>query len=151
MKKILVCLSFMIPSVAFCCPSLEGTWSSSLEKFESFNVKWANVEDKPWSYMSQTQGYETIIFNSNNEMLISTPAIEVKIGEKVMKMPSKSEQISFDVLGCTDKDIVLKYERYGKVRISQLHFDNADTYWEYMGVSGRDGNSHIREYYTKTK
>lgn len=141
----------MIPTVAFCCPSLEGTWSSSLEKFESFNMKWANIEDRPWSFMSQTQGFETIIFSSNNEMLISTPEIEVKIGEKVMKRPPHEEKISFDVLGCTDNNIVLKYERYGKARISQLHFENDNTFWEYMGVAGRDGNSHIREYYTKTK
>jgi len=152
MKKIFIGLSFMIPSIAFCCPSLDGTWSSSLEKFESFNKKWAKIDDRAWTFMSQTQGYETIIFNNNNkEMLISTPEIEVKIGEKSMKLPSNEEQISFNILGCTDKSIVLKYERYGKTHISQLQFENANTYWEYMGSSGSDGNSHIREYYTKTK
>jgi hypothetical protein len=151
MKKLLIGLSFMIPSVGFCCPSLEGTWSSSLEKFESFNKKWSKIDKNAWSFMSQTQGFETIIFKSNKEMLISTPVIELKMGEKVMKLPSKEEQISFNVLGCTDKSIVLQYDRYGKTHISQLQFENDNTYWEYMGTAGSDGNSHIREYYTKTK
>ncbi|NQZ80884.1 MAG: hypothetical protein HRT52_07690 [Colwellia sp.] len=151
MKKLLIGLSFMIPSVAFCCPSLEGTWSSSLEKFESFNKKWANIDKRAWSYMSQTQGYETIIFKDNKQMFVSTPEIAMKMGDKVMQLPSKEEQISFNVLGCTDNSIVLKYNRYGKTHISHLQFENDNTYWEYMGTSDSDGNSHIREYYTKTK
>jgi len=150
MIKILIGLSFMVPSVAFSCPSLEGTWSSSLEKFESFNQKWARVDDKAWAFMSQTQGHETIIFNEK-EMLISTPEIVVKVGDKSMKLPAKDEQVTIKVLGCTDNSIVLKYERYGEEHISQLQFENTNTYWEYMGSSGSDGNSHIREYYIKTK
>ncbi|WP_227006681.1 hypothetical protein [Shewanella donghaensis] len=150
-KKSLISLFFMIPSVAFSCPSLEGTWSSSLEKFDSFNKKWAKIDKKAWSFMSQTQGFETITFKSNKEMFISTPVIEVKMGDKTMKLPSKEEQISINVLGCTDKSIVLKYDRYGKKHISQLQFEDDKTYWEYMGTAGSDGNSHIREYYTKTK
>jgi len=141
----------MIPSVAFCCPSLEGTWLSSLEKFESFNKKWANIDKRAWSYMSQTQGYETIIFKDNKEMFVSTPEIAMKMGDKVMQIPSKEEQISFNVLGCTDNSIVLQYNRYGNTQISHLQFENGTTYWEYMGTSDSDGNSHIREYYTKTK
>jgi hypothetical protein len=148
MVKILIGLSFIIPSIAFGCPAIEGKWLSSLEKFESFNKKWAKIDDRAWAFMSQTQGYETILFN-NKEMLISTPEIEVKVGEKSMKLPSKEEQISFNVLGCTDKSIVLKYERYGKIHISQLQFDSDNTFWEYMGTPDSDGNSHIREYYTK--
>jgi hypothetical protein len=149
MKKLLICLYFMIPSLGFCCPSLEGTWTSSIQKFESFNKKWANIDDKAWSFMTQTQGHETIVFNNVQEMLIATPEIEVNMGERKMKLSPKKEQISFTTLGCTDKSIVLQYERYGKAQISQLHFENDDTYWEYMGASGSDGNSHIREYYTK--
>lgn len=68
-----------------------------------------------------------------------------------MKQPPKEEQINFDTLGCTNKSIFLKYQRYGKTQISQLHFDNDNTYWQYMGALGSDGNSHIREYYIKTK
>ena len=149
MKKLLIGLSFMIPSVGFCCPSLEGTWSSSIQKFESFNKRWANIDDKAWSFMTQTQGHEVVVFNNMKGMLIATPEIEVKMGERKMKLPSKEEQIDFNILGCTDKSIVLEYERYGKAQISQLHFEDDNTYWEYMGTSDSDGNSHIREYYTK--
>ncbi len=151
MKKLLTCLPFLIPSVGFCCPSLEGTWSSSIQNFESFNKKWANIDDKAWSYMTQTQGHEVIVFNNMKEMLISTPEIEVKMGERKVKLPPKKEQINFSILGCTDNSVVLQYERYGKAQISQLHFENDNTYWEYMGAPGSDGNSHIREYYTKAK
>ena len=151
MKKLLISLSLLVPSVAFSCPSLDGTWTSSIQKFELFNKKWANIEDKAWSFMTQTQGHEVIEFNDMKEMIIVTPKIEIKVGDRSMKVPAKREQINFDVLGCTDKSIVLKYERAGKARISKLHFDNNNTFWEYMGVSGSDGNSHIREYYTKTK
>ncbi len=141
----------MIPSIGFCCPSLEGTWSSSLEKFQGFNKQWANVNNNAWSFMIQTQGHEEITFNGNTEMIIVTPKIDIKMGDKKITQPPKKEHISIDVLGCTDKSIVLKYERSGKIKISQLHFENEDVFWEYMGVAGRDGNSHIREYYTKTK
>jgi hypothetical protein len=151
MKKLLICLPFIIPSVGFCCPSFEGTWSSSIQKFESFNKKWANIDDKAWSYMTQTQGHEVIVFNNMKEMVISTPEIEIKMGERKMKFAAKKEQINFSILGCTDNSIVLQYERYGKAQISQLQFENANTYWEYMGDPGSDGNSHIREYYTKAK
>jgi len=150
MKKILLCLSFMIPSVGLCCPSLQGTWSSSLDKFETFNKRWANVDNKAWSFMLQTQGHEEITFKGNKEMIIVTPEIEIKIGDKSMKIPRKEENININILGCSDKSISLKYERNGKVKISQFHFENEGVFWEYMGVPGRDGNSHIREYYTKT-
>lgn len=144
-------MSFLLPNVAFSCPSLQGSWSSSLEKFESFNKKWANVDNSAWSFMEQTQGHEIITFNSSTEMLVVTPEIEVKLGEKTMKLPAKEERINFSVLGCTQQSIVLQYQRYGKAQISQLHFENDNTYWQYMGAAGSDGNSHIREYYTKTK
>jgi len=151
MKKILICLSFMMPSVALACPLLEGTWSSSLEKFEHFNKRWANIDKKAWSFMVQTQGHEVITFKGNTEMIIATPELELSMGERKIKRPSKEERINIDVLGCTDKNIVLKYERNGEVKISQLHFESDNTYWEYMGVAGRSGNGHIREYYTRTK
>ncbi|WDE07589.1 hypothetical protein SG34_012280 [Thalassomonas viridans] len=151
MKKIFIFLPFLAPDIAFSCPSLQGTWLSSLEKFESFNNRWANIDDRAWSFMEQTQGHEIIKFNDNNEMLVSTPEIEVKVGEKTMKLPPNEERINFSVLGCTDKSIALKYQRYGKMRISQLHFENDNTYWEYMGTSASDGNSHIREYYVKAE
>ena len=141
----------MVPSVGFCCPSLEGTWSSSIEKFETFNKRWANVDHKAWSFMVQTQGHEDITFINNKEMIIVTPEIEIKMGNKKIRQPSKKERITINVLGCTDKNIVFKYERNGKVKISQLHFENDDVFWEYMGVVGRNGNSHIREYYTKAR
>ena len=151
MKKLLICFYFIIPSVGFCCPLLEGTWTSSLQKFESFNKKWANIDKKAWSFMIQTQGQEVIEFNNSNEMLISTPEIEIKMREKTIKLPKTTEKIKFNILGCTNQSIVLKYDRYGQAQITQLHFDDSSTYWEYMGVSGSDGNSHIREYFTKTK
>jgi len=149
MKRILMCLPFVFPSVSYCCPSLNGTWTSSLEKFESFNKQWAKVEDKAWSYMLQTQGLEIINFNGKNEMTVSFPGIELKMGDKQMKRPPSQEHITYNVLGCTSKSIALQYERYGEKKISQLHFENDDTYWVYMGAAGADGNSHIREYYTR--
>ncbi|WP_102798843.1 hypothetical protein [Bowmanella denitrificans] len=151
MKRVLMCLSVMIPSVGYCCPSLDGTWTSSIEKFESFNKKWANIEDKAWSFMIQTQGIEVIKYNGENKMSINSPEIEIKVGEKKMKRPPSEERITFNVLGCTSKSIAMQYERYGEKKISQLHFENEDTYWVYMGSAGTDGNSHIREYYTRNK
>jgi len=151
MKKILICLSLMIPSVAFSCPLLEGPWSSSKEKFEAFNKRWANVDSKAWSFMVQTQGHEVITFRDNTKMIIVTPELELKMGDRTIKQPPKEERINIEVLGCTDKSIVLKYKRNDKVKISQLHFENDDTFWEYMGGAGKSGNGHIREYYTKTR
>jgi hypothetical protein len=151
MKKILICFSLMIPNVAFSCPLIEGSWSSSVEKFEAFNKRWAKVDSKAWSFMVQTQGHEVITFNDNTKMIIVTPELELKMGDRKIKRPPKEERIAIEVLGCTDENIVLKYERNGEVKISQLHFENDDTFWEYMGVAGRSGNGHIREYYTKTQ
>lgn len=151
MKRVLMCLSLMIPSVGYCCPLLDGTWTSSKEKFESFNKQWANVEDKAWSFMIQTQGIEVINFNGKNEMNVHSPEIELKMGKKTMKRPASEERINFNVLGCTINSIAIQYERYGKKEISQLHFENEDTYWVYMGTAGTGGNSHIREYYTRNK
>ena len=68
----------MIPSLGFCCPSLEGTWTSSIQKFESFNKKWANIDDKAWSFMTQTQGHETIVFNTNTNAI----ALPLLIGDE---------------------------------------------------------------------
>ena len=141
----------MIPSVAFSCPSLEGTWESSKEQFETFNKRWANIDSKAWSFMTQTQGLEVITFKNNKVMIIATPEFELKMGDRKIKRPPKEERINIDILGCTDKNIALKYERNGEVKISQLHFESDNTFWEYMGVAGRSGNGHIREYYTKTR
>lgn len=141
----------MIPTVGYCCPSLEGTWSSSIEQFMNFNERWANVDEKAWSFMVQTQGHENITFKNNKEMIIVTPDFEINLGGKKIKVPAKEERININVLGCTDSNIVLKYERNGSEKISQLHFEDNGGFWEYMGVAGRDGNSHIREYYSKNK
>ncbi|MFY8350569.1 hypothetical protein AAEU29_08560 [Pseudoalteromonas sp. SSM20] len=149
MKKIIICLSLMLPNIAVSCPTLEGTWTSSIEKFKSFNKKWANLDARAWAFMSQTQGHELIEFNSKKEMRISTPEIQVKMGEKAITMPAKEELINYSVLGCNDTSIVLQFDRYGKTQISQFHFENETTFWEYMGSAKSDGNSHIREYYIK--
>ncbi len=141
----------MIPNVGLCCPVLDGTWSSSIEDFKTFNKRWANIDDKAWSFMMQTQGHENITFKNNKEMIIVTPEIVIKMGDKEMKRPPKEERININILGCTDKSIILKYERNGKAKISQFHFEGKGTFWEYMGVAGRGGNSHIREYYTKIR
>jgi len=141
----------MIPNVAFSCPLLEGSWLSSAENFEAFNKRWANVDSQAWSFMVQTQGHEVITFKGNTKMIIVTPELEIKMGDRKIKRPPKEERIDIEVLGCTDENIVLKYERNDEVKISQLHFENDDTFWEYMGVAGRSGNGHIREYYTKMR
>ncbi len=151
MKKVVIGLSLLIPSIGFACPSLDGTWSSSKEKFVEFNKRWANVESKAWNFMIQTQGMETIEFKASGNMEISTPEIELVMGEKTIKRPASKEQIKFSVLGCNANSIVLKYERNGKARISHYKFENENTYWEYMGSPGRSGNGHIREYYTKNQ
>ena len=143
-------MSLIMPNVALACPSLEGTWSSSLEKFKTFNERWASIDDKAWSFMVQTQGHEVITFEGNTVMNIATPELELSMGNKKIKRPAQKERIDINVLGCTDKTIVLKYERSGEIKISQLHFDNDGLFWEYMGVAGRSGNGHIREYYVKT-
>lgn len=131
--------------------TIDGTWTSSLEKFESFNKQWANVEDKAWSFMVQTQGMEVIKYKENSEMVVNFPEIQLKMGDKKMKRPSSEEHINFNILGCTSKSVAIQYERHEKTEISQLHFEGEDTYWVYMGVSGAGGNSHIREYYTRNK
>jgi hypothetical protein len=151
MKKILIGLSLIISSVTVACPSLDGKWLSSLEKFDQFNKRWANVDSKAWSFMLQTQGHELIEYKSSKEMVISSPEIEIKIGDKKMMRPSSEEHMNFNVLGCTENNIVLKYEQNDKVQISTLYFENKDTYWVYMGKVGSDGNSHIREYYMRNK
>jgi len=151
MKKIFIYLSLIIPSVTLACPSLDGKWLSSLEKFNQFNMRWANVDTRAWSFMVQTQGRELIEYKNSNEMVISFPEIEIKIGDKKMERPASKELVNFNILGCSEKNIVLKYERNGKTHLSNLHFENKDTYWVYMGKVGSDGNSHIREYYTRNK
>jgi hypothetical protein len=149
MKKILIFMCVVASNVAIACPSLDGKWISSLEKFDQFNKRWANVDTKAWSFMVQTQGHERIEYMGNKEMVVRSPEIELKIGENKMQRPSSEEHINFDILACTDKNIVMKYVRYGAVQISTLHFENKDTYWVYMGTADSDGNSHIREYYTR--
>ena len=148
--KTLACAVVILSPVAgAACPNMEGTWQSSKEKFVAFNKTWANVEERAWAYMLQTQGLEHIVFAPDGQMIIRTPGFELKMGERTIPRPSQEEKINFDVLGCTEKSIVIKYERYGSERISQLHFDSDDSYWVYMGTPGSDGNSHIREFYYK--
>lgn len=149
MKKVVVALSLLIPSIGFTCPSLDGKWSSSKEKFVEFNKRWVNVESKAWSFMIQTQGIETIEFKSSGIMVISTPEVELVMGNKKIKRPESKEKINFSILGCNASSIVLKYERNEKTQISYIQFENDSTYWEYMGKPGRSGNGHIREYYTR--
>jgi hypothetical protein len=151
MKKILIGLSLVISTVTFACPSLDGKWLSSFEKFDQFNKRWANVDAKAWSFMVQTQGRELIEYKNNNEMIFTSPEIEIKIGDNTMKRPPSEETVKFNTLGCTEKNIVLKYERNGEAHLSTLNFENKDTYWVYMGKVGSSGNSHIREYYTRNK
>lgn len=151
MKNLFICFSLIVPSIGFCCPTLDGKWASSLQEFELFNKKWANVDANAWSFMMQTQGHEVIEFNDKNEMLITTPEIKFEMGTKKMTLPAKKELITFDIIGCTENSIALKYERYGKAHITQMHFEKEHTFWQYMGSTGSDGNSHIREFYVKAK
>lgn len=151
MKKLILTFSLMIPNIVSACPDLEGTWLSSKEKFVEFNKKWANVETIAWDFMLQNQGIETIEFKPDNTMVISTPEVELVVGERKVKSPASKESIDFSILGCNKRSIAIMYERYGETQISKFHFENPNIYWEYMGVAGRSGNGHIREFYTKVR
>jgi hypothetical protein len=148
-KQLLIALSLLVPCIGYTCPTLDGTWTSSKEKFVEFNKRWANVESKAWNFMIQTQGIETIEFKASGNMIIDTPEVELVMGKNKIKRPSSKEQTTYKILGCNSNSIVLEYQRNGKTQISHLQFDNDNTYWEYMGKPGRSGNGHIREYYTR--
>ena len=151
MRIVLLGLSLLLPISAKGCPALNGKWMSSLEKFTSFNKKWANVEEQAWSFMLQTQGKEAIEFTVDNLMLITTPEIALKRGEKTITLPASEERIEIEILGCTPDSTVIKFERYDKVHIAHLNFENKNVFWQYMGVPRQDGNSHIREFFVKKR
>ena len=151
MKYIAAGLLVIVSSISNACPVLDGNWSSSREKFIDFNQTWANVEPNAWQFLLQNQGLEIIEYKANNHMVINTPEVELTMGDKKITSSASTENINFNVLGCTENSVVIAYERYGQVQISQLHFEDKDTYWMYMGEAGRSGNGHIREYYTRVK
>lgn len=144
-----VSLVLSIPSISFACPVLEGTWLSSKALFINFNKQWANIEKPAWNFMLQSQGLEKIEFTSTRKMIIRTEKSAIIMGSKTIERPSTTEVLDFEVLGCTPQSMVIQYTRHEKPQISQLQFENDNTYWEYMGKPGRSGNGHIREYYTK--
>ena len=151
MRIALLGLSLLLPISAQSCPALIGEWESSLEKFTSFNKKWANVEEQAWSFMLQTQGKELVEFTVDNQMLITTPEIALKRGDKTVTLPASEERIAIKILGCTADSTVIQYERYDKEHIAHLNFENKNVFWQYMGVPRQDGNSHIREFFVKKR
>ena len=147
MKKILIPLLMLLPVTSQACPSLAGKWSSSLAQFQQFNQQWANIEEKAWSFMMQTQGREHITYSADNKMIIDSETTELVIGNKKMTRPAASEQLDFTILGCTNNSIVIQYDRYKQSQIAQLMFEDENNYWQYMGTADGGRNDHIREYY----
>ena len=151
MRVVLLGLSLLLPIGTQACPVLSGEWISSKEKFTSFNKKWANVEPQAWSFMLQTQGKEVVEFTADNQMLITTPEIALKMGEKTITLPASKERIAIKILGCTPDSTVIQYERYDKVHLTHMNFENQNVFWQYMGNPQQDGNSHIREFYVRKR
>src|SRR5687767_8336958 len=133
MKRIVISFLLVFPISALCCPSYIGKWKSSREMTMEFNNKFSAAEPKNSELLPQITGTATIEFTKKKLIFTDIPSRKIVIHGKESEWAGTNEAVSYMLLGCTDSTIAIKYSLYNTEFISQLYFQDANTYWEYLG------------------
>lgn len=149
MKQIITLALALLPTLSISCPDIYGKWKSSSEMTMRFTDKWAKIENRSFEFLKQITGTAEIEYQKNKMILTEIPKRNIIVNGKTMPWEGTNETVAFEVLGCTNNGIAIKYNMSGIEYINLLYFENNDTYWEYAGRPEFTGSAHIREYFVR--
>jgi hypothetical protein len=114
-----------------------------------FNNKYSPTEPKNSELLPQITGTLTTEYTENNIIFTDIPSRKISIHGKEREWKGINETVSYVLLGCTDSTVAIKYSLYNTEFISQLYFQDKNTYWEYLGNTNPVMNAHSREYFVR--
>lgn len=138
----------MLSSETFACPDFHGQWKSSKKDTLEFIKLWVKMEPKSLDFTKQIIGTMHISYDEKS-LKISDISRQIKVNGKLSIWGGTEEIVAYELLGCTDNQVVLKYELFDQEVIYILNFENEDTYWIYVGTPSFSGNAHYREFFVR--
>lgn len=153
MKLCLTVILFFLSHSTVACPKLTGTWKNSLHHFIEFNDRWAKGEKRFRFIHEQAQGKTTVEYRDDGEMSYIMEPREMErpshSGKEKIEIPGFKEETKYEILGCTDRKIAIKYKLRGTQILTLLYFHGNNKYFEYKGDPRLSGHDHIREYFVR--
>ncbi len=149
MKLSILLIVILFPCLAYACPDFYGEWASSKELTMSFNRRWANIEERAMSLLNQTTGTATVNYLQNELVLSDIPSRKITINGEQFDWNGTNQTVHYEVLGCTEKMVSIKYRLFDNDFIVTLNFQADDIYWVYSGHPELTENAHTREYFER--
>ena len=151
MQRILVFTLTLFCSVVSAAPNLEGTWQSSLELSNEFNLANAQLNEKQKQFIKQTFGHMIIKYKSNS-YTTSDKKRKILVNGEEHDWGGFNNVYKYKILARNDFKVVLEeVNEDNESSISILHFIDENTYWVYIGSSKNFGHLNIREYFVRVK
>jgi len=148
MKQTILFLFLIFSSETFACPEFLGSWKSSKDDTLEFIERWAKIEPKSLDFIKQVTGTMHTEYTKES-MKITDESRQIEVNGKLVNWEGTKEDVAFEVLGCTDDQVVLKYELFDQDFITVLNFESENIYWVYAGSPGFTGNAHYREFFVR--
>ena len=148
--KVIFLLSiFTVPSYA--CPSLDGVWKSSLSMSRDFNISRSKIEERTREFRDQIIGKSSVTYIDSVVNFTYKKIPEIVIQGKKYPWDSFDITSAYEVLGCTENQLVMKWSAFDTNFITTLNFENDSVYWVYEGMPNGTGNDHTREYFVRER
>ena len=116
-----------------------------------FTNKWTKIEERAKSLLEQITGTAVVEYTTSKMIITDIPIKQISINGKQSEWHGLNQTIEYNLLGCTDDSVAIKYSLFGYDFIEQMYFINEDTYWIYSGSAKLTENSHTREFFVRVK
>ena len=148
-RAVIATACIVIPSSVAACPDYIGKWRSSRQLTMEFNNRLSSAEPKVRELLPQITGTVAVEFTDREMKFTDVPSRKIVIHGKESEWTGLNETVDYDLLGCTESVVVIRFSLYGAEMISKLHFEDRNTYWEYLGDTNPVINAHAREYFVR--
>lgn len=130
MKILITLLIYFFAYRAAACPNFIGTWQSSNELSMNYNFKHANLDKVKIEFLSQTLGILKQTYSESEIHSHGAPSIKLAINGKSYDFHFEDLHYKYEVVSCTSITVKLKqYYPYGEPFLSQMVFENENTFW----------------------
>ena len=131
---------------------LIGKWKSDYELSKDYNLKSSNLnENEIKVLLDSVIGNRTITFISNDEMIVESKAISMKVGSELLKIPAVKNSVEYKIESIKDTQCVFKFTSSEETQ--QYNLTSPNQFWVEFKLHPNEGNKRhhiiIREYFNK--
>ena len=151
MKAKIIFLLSIFSVQSYACPSLDGVWKSSLSMSRDFNISRSLIEESTREFRDQIIGKSSVTYIDSVVSFTFEKTPEIVIQGKIYPWDLSNITSAYEVLGCTENQMVMKWSAFDTDFITTLNFENDNVYWIYEGMPNGTGNDHTREYFVRER